>query len=161
MSLKTNYQPAAVQTSKVAYVPSSPISYLMYYLKVVKFFEKKSAIESWAMDYQNYKLNENQLIQLWSWLQDYSPQIMMDKGLFIEVKELQNNHLNLYFNKRNQDSCQNLPEELKFKLKNTNSMTVLLFIPKWVETSYTIPMKKILSKYNRIIQIETQINYTN
>jgi hypothetical protein len=59
------------------------------------------------------------------WLNEYNPKFMGENGFFLEVSQLLNCQLNMVFEIKYQNACEELLDEFKVKLRKVNGGRVM------------------------------------
>jgi hypothetical protein len=147
---------ASFRHSKINHddIGSLPVSYtarLMLSLKIVKTLCKKTPIEDWAVDYNNNHLEDSQFLKLIGWLNDFHPNVMIKKNLFVQVPQIPGDSLNLMISTKKLDDYRFLSDQTRNQIKKSHVARVLLFSSEFLDFNYYGPIEYALEKHHQII----------
>jgi hypothetical protein len=110
----------------------------------------------WVTDFQHFELTNNQYIQLMSFLNEYNPLTMSDKGLLIKLSCIPFQKENYFIDRRHPKDLEQLPKDIVMKIldKNLEGKRVLLHSKQWINKYYYLPLKFALKKLNKILRLK-------
>jgi hypothetical protein len=132
-------------------IPPSDTARLMYYLKSVKILIQDAEIADWAINYDNYRITDEQTVELYKLTKKYGFEFMMQNNYFIKVNELPNSNYmiskkNLFVDVGNEESYHSFPFQTYNLIKKSEKPKVMLFIQKWKEENFDLPLTSIKAK---------------
>jgi hypothetical protein len=134
-------------------IPFSPTARLMHYLSSVGCLMNQYPFPKWVTDFQHFGLTNNQYIQFMSFLDEYSPLTMTNKGLLIKLSCLPYQKENYFINRMHPKNLEQLPKDIVMKILDNNleGKQVLLYSKQWINKYYYSPLKFALKKHNKIL----------